>query len=485
MPYPARKYRHSNINPLVASSAAKSCCVLRLAGCLLLAMTVSSTGADAQDTATVIRGGWIFDSVRDDVVRNSGIVIVRGKLMAVNSDPAAYNLIAVHNVQLADDEYVLPGLVDLHAHYSVILAGRTRRDEYIANPLLYLANGVTSTFPAGEYNPNEMMDVRKKIDRGELIGPRILNSGPYFGTARPGWPRNMTADSIYKEVDYWVEQGVKGFKAKGIQMQHLKPLIERAHWHGLTVSGHLESGLNGSVNGRDAILLGIDRLEHVMGGDMIDPTRQMYDSWRGVDTASKQFKDIVALYKRHNVVFNPTVGAPVPFTTPKAGFDDWANEKQFFTPYVQEQMAGRTPQASQSWDLLYEAFRRTAKAAYDGGVTLALATDNPSQGVYISGFFAHREMHQWVMAGIPPAAALKSATINGARALGLGDKFGSLEPGKFADLFVVRGNPLQDITNSRNVRLVMKGGVLYESQALLNGAKGKMGPRDDSDWREQ
>jgi hypothetical protein len=467
--------------------AGESCLLLLRERSVLFLLLAAAAGVgesvEAQDSATVVRGGWIFDAVQDNVVRNQGIVIVRGKLLAVNVDPARYNIANVQTVQLADDEYVLPGFVDLHAHYSVTLAGRSRRDEWVANPVIYLANGVTSTFPAGEYNPNEMMEVRKKIDRGELIGPRILNSGPYFGSARPGWPRNMTADSIYKEVDYWVEQGVAGFKAKGIRLEHLKPLIERAHWHGLTVSGHLESGLNGSVNPRDAILLGIDRIEHVMGGDMIDPTRQMYDSWRGVDTASREFKDIVDLYKRHNVVFDPTVAAPVPFTTPKEGFDSWIDEKQFFTPYVQAQMANRTPRASQSWDLLYEAFKRTARAAYDGGVTLALATDNPSQGVYIAGFFAHREIHTWVQAGIPPAAALKAATINGARALGRGDKFGSLEAGKFADLFVVRGNPLEDITNTRNVRLVMKGGELYEAKKLLESVVGKMGPASETDWR--
>jgi hypothetical protein len=453
-----------------------------LAGALFL---VSATPGAAQDSATVIRGGWIFDSVADTVARNNGIVVVRGKLLAVNVDPSRYNITHAETIQLADDEYVLPGLFDLHAHYSVILAGRSRRDEYVANPVLYLANGVTSTFPAGEYNPVEMMEVRRRIDRGELIGPRILNSGPYFGSARPGWPRNMTADSIYREVDYWAAQGVAGFKAKGIRLEHLKPLIERAHWHGLTVAGHLESGQNGSVNPRDAVLLGIDRIEHVMGGDMIDPTRQMYDSWRGIDTGSTAFKDIIASYKRHNVVFDPTVGAPVPFSTPKPGFDSfWIDESQFFTPHVQEYMRGRVRNGSRSWDLLYDAFRTVVKAAYDNGVTLALATDNPSQGVYIAGFFAHREMHSWVLAGIPPAAAIRIATINGARALGLGDKFGTLEAGKFADLFVVRGNPLQDITNTHNVRLVMKGGTVYEAKALLQSVIGKMGPVSDTDWRE-
>ena len=60
-------------------------------------------------------------------------------------------------------------------------------DEYTVNPIVFLANGVTSTFPAGEVDPEGMMAARRRIERGEQIGPRIHSSGPYFGTARPGW----------------------------------------------------------------------------------------------------------------------------------------------------------------------------------------------------------------------------------------------------------------------------------------------------------
>ena len=65
--------------------------------------------------------------------------------------------------------------------------------------------------------------------------------------------------------------GVKGFKAKGITPEQLRALIERAHLHGLTVTGHLDSGNRNSVNPRDAILMGIDRIEHFMGGDAFTP----------------------------------------------------------------------------------------------------------------------------------------------------------------------------------------------------------------------
>ena len=80
-----------------------------------------------------------------------------------------------------------------------------------------------------------------------------------------------------------------------------------------------------------------------------------------------------------------------------------------------------------------------------------------------------------MLAGIPPAAALRIATINGARALGVSDKLGTLETGKLADLFVIDGNPLADIRNTRRVRIVMKSGTVYDPQALLKQAEGKIG----------
>jgi imidazolonepropionase-like amidohydrolase len=80
---------------------------------------------------------------------------------------------------------------------------------------------------------------------------------------------------------------------------------------------------------------------------------------------------------------------------------------------------------------------------------LTLGTDNPSTGEFLAGFSAHRELQTLVITGIPTAAALKIATINGARALGVSDKLGTLEAGKLADLFVVGGNPVADIKNTR------------------------------------
>jgi imidazolonepropionase-like amidohydrolase len=79
-----------------------------------------------------------------------------------------------------------------------------------------------------------------------------------------------------------------------------------------------------------------------------------------------------------------------------------------------------------------------------------------------------------VLAGIPPAAALKAGTINGARTMGMGDRLGSIEVGKWADMFVIAGNPLKEIKNTRTVHTVIKNGQVYETKALLDSVVGKI-----------
>jgi len=448
-----------------------------LAGLIVVLGLLPAFAAAAQGPV-VIRGGWVFTATNDQVVRNRGILVRGGAFQVVNGDIAARDESGARVITLADSDYVLPGLIDVHAHYNMTLGPNgVRADEHTYNPIIFLANGVTSTFPGGEYDPEGMMEARKRIDAGQQIGPRIFNSGPYFGTARRDWNQNATAEDIYKDVDLWASLGVRGFKAKGISPHHLKALIERAHMHGLPVTGHFDSGNRNSTNARDAILMGVDRVEHILGGDVLDSTKAAYPVWNTVDIKSKAFKDIVDLFISRRVAFDPTITAPVYFATRQEGFDYWIDERKFFTPAIQEWVKNKPPRRpNPTFDSLYWTMRRTTKAFYDAGGFITMGTDNPSQGEFLAGFSSHRELHSLVLAGIPPAAALRIGTINGARALNAGDKLGSIEVGKFADLFVVRGNPLRDIRNTRNVRTVMKSGLLYDAADLLKSVEGKIGP---------
>jgi imidazolonepropionase-like amidohydrolase len=447
----------------------------------LLISLVAST-APAQDRDVIITGGWLFDATSDARVRNPGILIRAGKLLQVGG---TLPVVRADTVRVPDAETIIPGMFDLHAHYGVAFFGAGRVDETGGYPELFLSNGVTSTFPAGEQSPDVMRALRVKIENGERPGPRLLNSGPYFGTARAGWLPDMTPAQIYAEVDHWAERGVRGFKAKGIRPEQLRALIERAHFHGLTVTGHLDSGNRNSVNPRDAILMGIDRIEHFVGGDAFVADRSAYASFDHMTFDTPEFRRIAALYRQHHANYNATRSAYGYYGKREAGvFDDFANEQRFLTPYLRSIIAARPPQrVNEQFERIYWVKQKEIKAFYDAGNgdLITLGTDHPSWGEFLTPFGVHRELLALSRTGIPNAAVLRIATINSARALGLGDRLGSIEPGKWADLVVVRGNPLVDVRVVRNPRIVIKAGRVYDPVALMKSVEGKIGPASAAD----
>jgi len=426
-----------------------------------------------------ITGGSYFDVESGDMIKNQGIIVRSGKFVRVNealNSTEGYELL-----QLSDDQYLLPGIFDLHAHYRVTFDG-VRRDEVEANPIIFLANGVTSTFPGGEIQPEVMLEARRKIDRGEKIGARIHSSGPYFGTAFPAWNRGTTIEDIYATVDKWAALGVSGFKAKGISPVLLKALIERAHLYGLPVTGHLGSGFRNTVNPRDAIDMGIDRIEHFLGGDAIPNTQSAYATLQDLDVNDPAIDKQIDHFIDNGVFFDATLTAYGYYGHRKEFYDNWHDERKYLTPYALE-ITKETRQELGMFQKIFDVKKVTVKKYFDKGGKITLGTDHPSVGEYIPGFSAHREMEALVSIGIPNAEVLKIATINGAEALRKSDILGSIAVSKLADAFVINGNPLTEITNTRNVQQVIKGGKVFDSKALLKSVEGKMGPKSESDWR--
>jgi imidazolonepropionase-like amidohydrolase len=253
------------------------------------------------------------------------------------------------------------------------------------------------------------------------------------------------------------------------------------------VTGHVDSGARGSTNSVDAIEAGIDRIEHILGGYVLDREQSAYPVWNQVDTASADFHRTVQLFLDNEVYYDPTVTAPIYLTEKVEGFDFWFDEPSLFTPYVQGIVAEREPRSSELMSSLYESMKRGLLAFYNagGGPWITLGTDNPSAGEYLAGFSAHRELHAMVLAGLPPIAALRAGTINAARAVKMEDEIGTIEPGKWADLFVIDGDPLADIQNTRNVVLVLRAGTPYDPSSLLEQARGRIGPAgpdERADW---
>jgi hypothetical protein len=236
--------------------------------------------------------------------------------------------------------------------------------------------------------------------------------------------------------------------------------------------------------------MGIDRVEHFLGGDAISGERPAYSSLERLDVTTPEFKRIVDLYLAHRTNFDATLSAYGYYgkRDPEV-FAYFTDEKRFLTPYVRSIVDARAPRSvNQQFETIYWVKRKEIKAFFDagGGDLITLGTDHPSWGEFFSPFSVHRELHSFVLSGIPAPAALRIATINGARALGVGDRLGTIEVGKWADLVVLRSNPLADIRATRDPRVVVKAGRVYDPVALAESVEGKLGPASEAEaaaWR--
>ena len=468
---------------------------------------VFSSSAEAQwvqsppDQDVVIRGGWLFDGIRDTRVRNTGIVIRNGVFAEVGADPASVSTAGARVIDLDDDMTILPGMVDLHAHLNMNLVGEGRAEEVTYNPILFLANGVTSTWSGGEFIPHRVIEARDRIDRGEAVGSRLFASGPYFGAFRcdyniekaedecPGWPNGISERQIRAEVDYWADRGVRSIKIKQSTPEEMRILIDQAHQRGMTTTSHLSNYARGyDVGVKEAIRMGLDRVEHGIT--------------EGRGGGPSEVSEMIDMFLAYDVFFDPNLqmsGRNELRSIPELEMV-WVDEIKFFTPYVRRLIRERRSALAEdpAPPLSDGNLRRMValKALYEagGGHLILVGTDEPTSGCtpdykspvdacgpLLPGFAYHRELQALVYAGLPP---LQAATINGARALGVENQLGTIEPGKLADLSIVEGNPLEDIKMAREVRYVLKNGEVYDPQALLTSSEGKIGPSgpDDHDY---
>ncbi len=459
---------------------------------LLVSLTQISVGAQGTESEAgllVIRGGWLFDGISNPRRHNSGIVIRKGKIVSLDVTAEQQSLTHATLIKLAESETILPGLIDLHAHYNLDLVDKGRVEEVHHNGIIFLANGVTSTWSAGEFYPERVIAQRDLIDKGDAIGPRLFVSGPYFGAFRceyqvkvaadecVAWPNDISEEEIRNEVDKWAQQGVISIKIKQATPAEAKIIIEQAHKNGMTTAGHLANyEVEYDVSLRDAILMGINRIEHQLtlgsGGPRSADMHQMVD-----------------LMIKHQVYYDANLqmygGINLRRDHPSEMI--WTEEAKYFTPYAQTLLELRGPPPPESDEPEFNQRMIELMALYEAGGEnlLIVGTDEPVYTSLLPGFAYHRELLAMTYAGLPPVAVLKAATINGATALGIADRLGSLEVGKLADLVVVSGDPLNDIKVVRNIRLVVKEGVIHDPKTLLLSAEGRIGPAgpdNHADW---
>ena len=427
----------------------------RLLAAILLGIAASSV-ATAQDSPvpkrTVIHAGQLLDVRSGKLVADQAIVIEADKIVSVGPAGAIRASASDDLVDLSKAT-VLPGLIDAHTHLTLDpgdvgyegLGISVPRETLIGarNARLTLEAGFTTVRNVGA---DAFTDValRDAVRDGDIPGPRMRVSGPPLGITGGHCDNNFlpaeyhaiadgVADGI-SAVQHKVRENIKygadlikicatggvlslgdDPQASQYTLEEMKAIVADAHRLGRKVAAHAH-GAQGILWAAEA---GIDSIEH---GSYIDDAG-------------------IAEMKKDGTYLVPTLY-----------LSDWflANAEKLHVP----------PEMVAKGRAVVLISRKNIAHAFASGVKVAFGTD---AGVYPHGLNA-REFAVMVELGLTPLQSIQAATINAADLLGWPDKTGAIEPGKWADLIAVDGDPLQDVTTLEHVKFVMKGGEVVKNE---------------------
>jgi imidazolonepropionase-like amidohydrolase len=416
--------------------------------------------------------------------REDQTVIIDGvRIAAVGAAAAVHVPTSAHVLDL-HGHTVIPGLVGLHEH--TYFQTDTRQSQMsVSAPRLYLANGVTTIRTAGSMSPYNELNMKRAIDRGALAGPRMHITGPYLNggeggaTSRERHLRNE--DDARRVIAYWASEGATWLKFMGnVTRSVLAAGIDEAHKRGLKVTGHLCS-----VTFREAAELGIDNLEHglITDSDFITDKRPDVcpaDNMKaqiGIDVdgdaVRATFRELVA---RH-VALTSTLSVYELFVPSRAHLDPRALAA--LAPDVRREVESANASLADTNAfsvplLLFKKMMRLDREFVRAGGLLVSGVDPWGNGS-VPGYGNLRNFELFVEAGFTPEEAIQVMSANGAKLLGESDRRGTIEPGKVADLAVIRGNPVLAPADIYNMTVVFRDGVGYDSAKLIESVKGKIG----------
>jgi Tol biopolymer transport system component len=400
----------------------------------------------------VVHAGKFWDGVAQQARENVDVVIVGHRVQSVQTHSAALHRDSVVD---AGSYTVMPGLADAHAHEGFGVGealGRT-----------WLAWGITTVRdPASE--PFQMRERREAVESGVRIGPRALSTGRifdgeriYYGFNNAMTPGAQLQQELQRAVDFDFSLIKTYVRLPDAIQAHI---VAFAHANGIPVSSHelYPSTASGS-----------DHVEHIGG-----TSRRGYSP--KVTRMNRSYGDVIELLNASGMSITPTVAlqggyALVSRRTP-AILDDPRLGIAYGQEYVDGLKATATRAAGggggggqQGNPELVASLGRTVARVVRGGGRVMAGTDSP---IIPFGLGLHVELQNYVESGgLTPREALVTATSGFAKIVGLDRDLGSIAPGKLADLVAVEGNPLEQITDTRRVRVVVKDGQVYTLEQLL------------------
>lgn len=406
----------------------------------------------------VIENIRIIDVINQKVLYGYSMLISNGKIDKIDKT----NRLEIPETATRIDmngKTVLPGLVMLHEHMNYF-SGRAVWDSHpFSFPKLFLAAGVTTLRTAGAENPMYDLNLKRRIDKGEVVGPNMFVTGPMFNDSTGGYLGDFIIsnyEEARKATAFWAEKGCTSFKVYSeISTDALKGVIDEAHSRGLMVTGHL-----GEMSCSEAIELGIDNIEHGFGS--------CFDDEGDFDAKDKEVLELVDLLIEKGVVLTIT-----PFSDSDFGdysllqYLSYAERKR-----IEEFIKDKPPFLMKESNELKH--RLIEKLFVSKGGRLVLGADASDFGL-IPGFQNHNVLVSMVKGGWTPIEVIKMATLDGAIFLNIDNELGSINVGKIADFIVVSGKPDETITDIKNIDIVFHNGIGYNPKALREAAKGLVG----------
>jgi imidazolonepropionase-like amidohydrolase len=411
-----------------------------------------STSAASADVA--IRAGKVLDVRTGKYAANQIIWIQGERIKAIGNAAELERQIPAGAKTIDLSRFtVLPGLIDCHTHLTYRPTDVGPAGLHVSYPRQALigARNARVTLEAGFTTVRNLdaggysdIALRDAINAGDVPGPRILASGPALSITGGHGDENFLAPQ-YDFSAGGVADGIEGvtrkvrenikfgadvikFMATGgvlsegdnpalaqYSPEEMKAIVENAHELGRRVAAHA----HGALGIKYAVLAGVESIEH---GSYIND-------------------EDIELMKQRGTYLVPTVY-----------LEDWLMENI--------ESLGLTQNMKDKARVVLPIARKNLSHAFQSGVKVAFGTDS---AVYPHGLNAH-EFGSMVSMGLPPLTAIQAATVNAADLIGWSDRVGTLEPGKFADLVAVDGDPLANVRVLESVKFVMKGGMVVKGE---------------------
>jgi hypothetical protein len=434
---------------------------LLICGVWLLILVSWVPSLAAQPSAIAIVHARIIDG-RGGPVIPDGAVLIRGKRIEVLGATSSVAIPAGAQVIDAAGKTAMPGLADMHVHLVGGWDGETTDmlgfQRYL-NALLYA--GVTTVLDTGNVQPY-ILQMRQEVAAGRLQGPRIYSAGALIDGPDPIWPELSITVSSVSQIPALVQRqkslGVDVLKGyMGLSGREVIRLAAEAKKVGLNVI--VDQGpLNGSTDLMNAGIAGFAHLPiYRLTDDAIELARMKQILFITTIALAESFT--LRRFEHMDFLSNPLIAD----TTPPWFLED-------LRTFVSRPDPKRTDAYRAAWMQRLQAMQANALKLWKAGVLVIAGTDAPYPGDF-QGEGIHHELELLVESGLTPLEAISSATRNASRLVNASD-WGTLEPGKVADLLVISGKPDQNIQQTHNVEMVFKEGVLVDrAQLKFNSAR--------------